>query len=189
MKTPTIITAISLSGAIIVSAQSPEENPFFATLAEGYFIDAEAHYTTLDIGWNISDYTAISLQMFYANKDNDDYAPISLEEQYTGIGFNIKNYKQIGDNGGVYFSTGAGIAFIDAEARLGNDKLQDDTQEIYITAAVGVQESFTENLTGHIALRALWFNDYTITAPGFGSLQGPEHDINFGIEIGLTYKF
>jgi hypothetical protein len=187
-----ITLAISIAATMTSTAQSQQNNPFFATLSGGYFFDAEAPYAVLDLGKQISDDSFLSLQIFHSDNSVNDFAPVVVDETYTGFGVSFKKYQQIGDNGGLYYSAGGGIAFIDLDASLGSDRINESTEALYLTTTIGVQQKISENLIGHIGVRALWLDSFSEDRTFGGTtyrVRGPKHSINFGLEIGMTYKF
>jgi hypothetical protein len=186
-----ITLAISIAATMTSTAQSQQNNPFFATLSGGYFFDAEAPYAVLDLGKQISDDSFLSLQILHSD-NSVDVAPFVADETHTGVGVNFKKYQQIGDNGGLYYSAGGGIAFIDLDASLGSDRTNESTEALYLTATIGVQQKISENLIGNIGVRALWLDRFSKDGTVGGtpySFEGPKHDIRFALEIGMTYKF
>lgn len=177
--------------AMSMTSSAQSHNPLFTSLSGGYFFDAEAPYAILDVGMEVSDDKLLSLQLLHSQTDGDEFG-ISLDEKYTGLGLNYKQSRQLGGNIELYYTVGAGIAFVDVEARSGAISIQENTTTPYITTTVGIQERFSRNFTGHFGIRALWLDDFSVNKTIGGvtySLSGPEHDINFGLELGFTYTF
>lgn len=207
--------AFAGSGKEVAPAPAPapaETCPWFIGATGGYLTELEEDYYTLHIGrdtsWQLLGFdTAWYLEVGYAESTDsssfeffDEQEDIDVVERTHGelqiipVTFNLKFERQISGPLSFYWGVGAGVAFIDGEARtrqrdadtgdlLFSEKFSDDDTVFTGQAFAGLLYNVTENTEIYGGARYIYIDD--------ASIGGADLDVDNDcyVEAGIRFNF